>query len=69
MKAITGRWTEKELGDLILESSRIADTGERIVFLSSLVLGTGYKESTLEGSPERPEELVINLAAVDCFTF
>ena len=69
MKAITGRWTEKELDDLILESARIADTGERIVFLSSLVLGTGYKESTLEGSPERPEELVINLAAVDCFTF
>jgi hypothetical protein len=69
MKIITGRWTDKELDDLLAESSKIENAGERIAFLSRLFLGTVYKESTLEGSPETHEELVVNFAALDCFTF
>ena len=69
MRVNTGRWTEKALDDLILKSSRIVDTGERIAFLSRQFLGTGYRESTLEVNTEGAEELVINLGAVDCFTF
>jgi hypothetical protein len=69
MKVITGRWTEKELEGLLRESSKIAEAGARIGFLSRKFLGTEYKESTLSGSPEVTEELVVNLGAVDCFTF
>lgn len=69
MKIITGRWTEKELDDLLRESSNIDETGERIAFLSRLFLGAEYSDSTLRGSLETPEDLVINLSAMDCFTF
>lgn len=69
MRVNTGRWTEKALDDLILKSSKIVDTGERIAFLSRQFLGMGYRESTLGVNTEGAEELVINLAAVDCFTF
>jgi hypothetical protein len=69
MKIVTGRWSEQELDDILGQSSKIADAGERISFLSRLFLGTGYDDSTLRGGPETPEELVISLASMDCFTF
>ncbi|HEX8950054.1 MAG TPA: N-acetylmuramoyl-L-alanine amidase-like domain-containing protein [Dissulfurispiraceae bacterium] len=64
-----GQWTESGLDQLLRESSRIADTGERIAFLSGQFRGVEYRESTLTGGPDAPEELVINLEGVDCFTF
>ncbi len=69
MAIIIGRWTEKELEDLLIESSAIDEVGGRISFISRQFLGGEYKEATLQGSTETQEELVINLAAVDCFTF
>jgi hypothetical protein len=68
METVTGRWSKEEFEDLLAESSRIEDVSERIGFLSRFFLGTEYEESTLRGSPEEPEVLVINLASVDCFT-
>ncbi len=69
MKINTGRWSEREVDDLIKKSSEIADAGERVAFLSRQFLGTIYKESTLLGGPETKEELVLDLGALDCFTF
>ncbi len=69
MKINTGRWSEGGVDDLIRKSSEIADAGERIAFLSHLFIGTGYRESTLSGGPETEEELIVDLGAVDCFTF
>jgi hypothetical protein len=65
----TGKWTEKELDHLIRSAADISESGERIAFLSSRFLDTSYGEATLTGSITVPEELVINLAAMDCFTF
>lgn len=42
--------------------------GERIAKLSTLFLGTPYQANSLVGSPDVPEQLIFNLAAVDCFT-
>ena len=62
-------WTQKKLDSLLLESSKIDDTGQRIDFLSRHFLGTPYQESTLVGDINMAEVFVINLEAVDCFTF
>ncbi len=69
MKINTGRWSEREVDDLIRKAAEITDAGERIAYLSHQFLGTEYKESTLGGGPEIQEELVIDLGALDCFTF
>lgn len=66
---ILGHWTEEELDGIITRGSRIPHPGERIVFLSAHFLGTPYGESTLQGGPDTPEVVVVNLAAMDCFTF
>jgi N-acetylmuramoyl-L-alanine amidase-like len=56
--------------DKILELARsFTDVGDRIKWLSEQFLGTAYMESTLIGNVNRPEELAVNLEAVDCFTF
>lgn len=68
-RIIPGNRTEEELDRLIIEGSRIPVPGERIVFLSGHFLGTPYEESTLVGDPDTPEIMVVNLAAMDCFTF
>jgi hypothetical protein len=47
----------------------INDAGLRIDYLSGQFLGTPYQESTLIGDINTPEVFVINLEAVDCFTF
>jgi len=64
-----GRWTDESLGLLLKEASGISGAGNRIAFLSRHFLKTAYKESTLIGDASSPEVFVINLEAVDCFTF
>ena len=69
MSIILGKFSEDDWNSIIRESYLIIDTGSRIDFLSSKFLGIAYAESTLTGGRETPEIFVINLAAVDCFTF
>lgn len=64
-----GKWTEEGLDLLLNEASGINVGGGRIAFLSRHFLKTAYKESTLIGDANSPEVFIINLAAVDCFTF
>lgn len=64
-----GRWSEDDLNHMICEAARIEEIGERIEFLSAQFLGNDYGEFTLIGSAGTPEEFVINLEGVDCFTF
>lgn len=46
-----------------------ADAAQRSELLSRQFLGTPYGADTLIGSRDRPEELVVELAKVDCFTY
>ncbi|MDO8282614.1 MAG: DUF1460 domain-containing protein [Thermodesulfovibrionia bacterium] len=64
-----GRWSEDELNDLIYSSSKIKEAGSRIDHLSGRFIDSSYSASTLIGSHELPEELVVSLDGVDCFTF
>jgi hypothetical protein len=64
-----GQWSVETLETLMKEAGSIDDPGERIGFLSRRSLGTFYEESTLIGDQKREEVLVVNLEAVDCFTF
>jgi hypothetical protein len=64
-----GRWSEDDLEYIMREAARIEDVGERVAFVSAQFLGIGYIDFTLIGGPEKPEEFVINLEGVDCFTF
>jgi hypothetical protein len=66
---IMGQWSVETLESLMKEAGSIDDPGERIGFLSRKFLGTAYQESTLTGDQKSEEVLVINLQAVDCFTF
>src|SRR3989337_2511323 len=68
MQTHLGKWTIEELDRLLHDSSLIADVGERIGFLSKQFLGVAYQESTLVGDSHTPEDLVIHLQGVDCFT-
>lgn len=64
-----GRWDESGLGRMLGAAAAIPSTGERIDYISRQFLGTPYEENTLVGSGDTPEELVIRLGAVDCFTY
>lgn len=66
---ILGRWTENDLTSMMEQSNKIQDVGERIDFLSGKFLNTKYEESTLVGDINHPEELVVNLEGMDCFTY
>jgi hypothetical protein len=66
---LLGKWTRDSLGDVLQKSSSCNTPGERIHYISSLFLGTAYKESTLLGDVAAAEVFVINLQEVDCFTF
>jgi len=68
MRVDYGRWSEDGLAQRIA-AVRPLPPGARIAALSEAFLGTPYAGGTLVGSPERPEQLVIDLAGVDCFTF
>jgi hypothetical protein len=50
------------------QASTVPDPGDRIAFLSGQFLDIPYQASTLTGSDAEPEQLVIDLGAVDCFT-
>jgi hypothetical protein len=64
-----GSWEIPQLDALLARASRITDTPERSDFLSGQFTGIPYKAGTLIGNQHTPEELVINLSGVDCFTF
>jgi hypothetical protein len=65
----TGSWNITQLDTLLSRSSRISGTSARIDFLSGQFLSVPYKAATLIGDQQTQEELVIDLAGVDCFTF
>jgi len=58
---------KKEINDLILLSP--GAISERHQFFSAAFLGTSYKGNTLKGSVTNKEVFVINLDAMDCFTY
>ncbi len=64
-----GTWSKETLNDLIKEASAIKEPGERIDVLSRNFLNTKYEDSTLSGDVNTPEVFIINLGAMDCFTF
>jgi len=64
-----GEWNEDKLNDMIYQSSKIRDSGSRIEFISEQFLNVKYEDSTLIGSINTPELLVINLDGMDCFTY
>jgi len=64
----SGRWTEDELDRLIQQTAAIQRAGERIAFISEHFLGIPYRQSTLIGNGHIPENLVIDLGGMDCFT-
>ena len=68
-RIVLGRFSQNELDQIMRESSRIADIGSRIDFLSETFLGTDYVEATLIGDKDTPEVFVTNFEGVDCFTF
>jgi hypothetical protein len=65
----TGAWNIAQLDTMLASASGISDHHLRIDFLSRQFIGVPYKSATLVGSSHIQEELVINLAGVDCFTF
>jgi len=64
-----GKWTEEEIDSIIRKASLLSHAGEKVGFISSRFLGTAYRESTLSGTADISETIVIDLEAVDCFTF
>lgn len=66
---LLGRWTGRNLDEVLSSAGAIKQTGRRIEFLSRQFLWTPYEESTLIGGPDAPETFTINLEGVDCFTF
>jgi hypothetical protein len=69
MQINLGSLSESEFDLVLQKSGAIPDISARIEFLSRRFLGTSYRESTLIGDIVIPEELVVNLEGVDCFTF
>jgi hypothetical protein len=68
-KILLGIWSQDGLDHIMQEASQIKDVGERINVISRQFLGIPYRESTLMGDVNTPEVFVINLEAMDCFTF
>ena len=64
-----GKFSQDEIDAFIVRYCSIPDISSRIEFLSRRFLGISYRESTLIGDMVIPEELVVNLEGVDCFTF
>ncbi len=54
---------------MLAAAAAIAGLPARIDFISGRFLGVPYGRSTLIGSPDVPEVLVVDLGAVDCFTY
>jgi len=64
-----GPWNEAALVQLVSTAQQIDNPGEAIVALSGPFKDSPYAKNTLQGSPDDPEELVINFSEFDCFTF
>jgi len=64
-----GRWSDTKLTQIILSANQYVNPGDRIVEISGYFIDTPYAADTLVGSPQIPEQLVINLSVLDCFTF
>jgi hypothetical protein len=64
-----GKWTPGSLDLLLRRAAESGDLSARIEFISRQFLGIPYGSHTLIGSPDVAEALVINLEAVDCFTY
>lgn len=64
-----GRWSNPDLAEMITSAGQIQAPGELIVSLSSNFVETPYAAHTLVGGLQTEEQLVINLAGFDCFTF
>jgi len=69
VKWIYGEWPSAEIDQLALKGKLIASMQDRLDFISSQFLNTPYKGNTLIGSTDELEQLVVNLAGMDCFTF
>jgi hypothetical protein len=63
-----GKWTESEINALLGTAQKMPTPGGRIGFLTKQFLGVPYQSGTLTGSDTVPEQFVVNLSAVDCFT-
>lgn len=63
-----GKWTEAELDALLSMAQKMPTPGGRIGYLTKQFMGVPYQSRTLIGSNTEPEQLVVNLSAVDCFT-
>lgn len=64
-----GRWSKTELAQIISTAPPTEAPGDRIVAISRHFLDSPYVADTLIGGPQKAEQLVINLAGFDCFTF
>ncbi|NOQ42142.1 MAG: DUF1460 domain-containing protein [Desulfuromusa sp.] len=64
-----GDWNRIKIEYLLEEAKDIPDPGDKITFISAAFLKTPYLASTLIGSSETTEVLVLRLDGVDCFTF
>lgn len=63
-----GKWSQSELDHCLQETVGMENPGDRIEVLSRQFLGIPYRASTLTGGAAENEQLVVDLAAVDCFT-
>ncbi len=63
-----GSWDVQRITSL-LGALSFLPTQQRVATISKAMLGIPYNDKTLIGDVNTKEELVINLAAVDCFTF
>lgn len=63
-----GRWTEADIDSLLASAQKLPTPGARVGFLSKSFMGLPYVAHTLVGSETESEQLVVNLAGVDCFT-
>ncbi|WP_306356328.1 MULTISPECIES: DUF1460 domain-containing protein [unclassified Nocardia] len=63
--------TSGKLDDLLRVRADAGErsTGDMLELLSREFLGTPYRANMLIGSADRPEELVIDFRALDCFTY
>jgi hypothetical protein len=64
-----GKWSREEIEGILQRASAMGTVSERISFISGAFLGIPYGESTLIGGKDEAEALVIDLEAMDCFTF
>ena len=64
-----GKWTVDAIDRLLRNASMIKNHGKRIGLISEYLLGIPYRKNTLNSVEGSREVLVIDLSAMDCFTF